>query len=464
MSFKLKFKLKQHTPIIHFQHDQAGATIRASELKPKLDKFLISKLEGINIGSDKTNFIRKYKHLLVGAGEHIALNYKIKVEVIAALTPRDGNSLKKFEGIRNDRNTGEQKPKMKYGEIKRDEEGAIIWERFGFPSFFGNMDKESSRKELKFCDTIEVTFFSFQSRIIELIKINFAEFLQQTNFGTRQGKGFGSFYLSVDDPYYIQQINSPYRFQIDVSKRNTVYEKMEDLFEGIDYLYRTIRSGINLKGRGGVDKIYFKSLMFMYAKNQNPPLQWDKKTIRDTFYANEDSYKKSKENRTDSNGSFLFKADNKNFLYRDLLGLSSEQEWMNYWDIVSKEDQKSEQVGNKQVPVIQRFKSPIVFKPILRPNGNVFDVYIFIDQIPEEYKASTFVIKSKKNPKKSFPLKIWKRFDLRNYLSFCFEEIFSKNGRFDESLFKDHVDCTDSKDSIYNKLMSIYQSISPNSQ
>ena len=38
--FKIKFTLKQHTPIIHFQSEQAGATLRATELKPKLDKFL----------------------------------------------------------------------------------------------------------------------------------------------------------------------------------------------------------------------------------------------------------------------------------------------------------------------------------------------------------------------------------------------------------------------------------------
>lgn len=42
--YKIEFKLKQHTPLIHFQHDQHGATLRASELKPKLDKFLIRKL------------------------------------------------------------------------------------------------------------------------------------------------------------------------------------------------------------------------------------------------------------------------------------------------------------------------------------------------------------------------------------------------------------------------------------
>lgn len=40
---KLTVTLKQHTPLIHFQHSQEGATLRASEVKPKLDKFIIER-------------------------------------------------------------------------------------------------------------------------------------------------------------------------------------------------------------------------------------------------------------------------------------------------------------------------------------------------------------------------------------------------------------------------------------
>ena len=42
---KLEIQLEAQTPILHFQPDTAGATVRASEVKPKLDKFLIKKLE-----------------------------------------------------------------------------------------------------------------------------------------------------------------------------------------------------------------------------------------------------------------------------------------------------------------------------------------------------------------------------------------------------------------------------------
>ncbi len=70
----LTFKLKQHTPIIHFQHDQHGATLRASELKPKLDKFLIKNFKEEEID---------YKKWLIGKGEHDALDYKVKIENVS---------------------------------------------------------------------------------------------------------------------------------------------------------------------------------------------------------------------------------------------------------------------------------------------------------------------------------------------------------------------------------------------
>ncbi|HIC77953.1 MAG TPA: hypothetical protein EYP02_02105, partial [Sulfurovum sp.] len=65
--FKLEFSLKQHTPLIHFQSEQFGATLRATELKPKLDRFLLEHVKGIPF-KENTN-------------GHRSLDYKVKVEV-----------------------------------------------------------------------------------------------------------------------------------------------------------------------------------------------------------------------------------------------------------------------------------------------------------------------------------------------------------------------------------------------
>ena len=51
-AFSLNYTLKAQSPMIHFQAQQQGATLRATEVKPKLDKFIIQKLGAENIPQD----------------------------------------------------------------------------------------------------------------------------------------------------------------------------------------------------------------------------------------------------------------------------------------------------------------------------------------------------------------------------------------------------------------------------
>ena len=67
--FKVSFTLKQHTPIIHFQSDQSGATLRATELKPKFDRFLMEQFE--KEGVDYSSYLIR--------GQEGALDYKVKI-------------------------------------------------------------------------------------------------------------------------------------------------------------------------------------------------------------------------------------------------------------------------------------------------------------------------------------------------------------------------------------------------
>jgi hypothetical protein len=64
------FKVKQHSPLIHFQHQQERATLRASEVKPKLDRFIINKYGGVAE-------LRKIHPDWFGSNKHDALDYKI---------------------------------------------------------------------------------------------------------------------------------------------------------------------------------------------------------------------------------------------------------------------------------------------------------------------------------------------------------------------------------------------------
>ena len=70
---KLCITLIAQSPMIHFQADSYGATLRGSELKPKLDRFLDNKIEKLGIKGEidkkKLSYIDKK-----------ALKYKVTIQ------------------------------------------------------------------------------------------------------------------------------------------------------------------------------------------------------------------------------------------------------------------------------------------------------------------------------------------------------------------------------------------------
>ena len=91
--------LEQQTPMIHFQSSEAGATLRASEVKPKLDKFLIKQLGD----GDYEKGIEKAKEKGWIIGGYPALNYKMRFKASgkdSASNPVSGkNKVGKIKGI-----------------------------------------------------------------------------------------------------------------------------------------------------------------------------------------------------------------------------------------------------------------------------------------------------------------------------------------------------------------------------
>ncbi len=230
--FKVEFTLKQHTPMIHFQAKtkDEGATLRATELKPKFDKFLIEYFEKNNI---------TYKDFLI-PGEKKALNYKVRVEEV-----------------------NESKP--------------FIYES----NFIGNMDDNAEKKNEKFSKgIIYLSFHSFYTPLILAIENNFSTFLLKENFGARTSKGFGSFYLFDNRNHtYIQPDFSKidkviYAFN---TNRNTC-------ISDIKLLNDFFRSGLNLpdpkdKSRS---RVYVKSALFSYLQDKTN-ISYEKKQIKHFF-------------------------------------------------------------------------------------------------------------------------------------------------------------------------------------
>lgn len=321
---RLEVKLKQHTPILHFQGRQKGATIRPTEFKSKLDKYIIDKA-----GED----LKKY---YVGNGEKPALDYKVRIS-------------SKNEPIENWPN------KVVY---------------------FGDLGEKESSKDLVWSKgEITIEFFSLQNKIIDLIKENLSDFLAITNFGTRQSKGFGSFYVDEKDPLY-KEIISKYSFTV----KETDFRR---LFEKIDLFYKSLRSGINLGMGNG---FYCKSAIFYYANSKG--YTWDKKAIK-THFLNEE-------------------VGQNEVIAKDILGLSTFENWREYSFKVMKANSN-----------VKRYQSPLFFKIIKEENS--YKVFLFVlenSEILNRVKREEFKISNGLN---DFRLRIGNNLSVKEFMEFVFD-------------------------------------------
>jgi hypothetical protein len=420
---RLEIKLKQHTPLIHFQHDQEGATLRASEVKPKLDRFVLTRLGQGNyqagIAQAKTN------GWLIGKGDHPALDYKMRIEA----------------------------PVGQIWEMSRDtgrvnQKGKPVFDIM--PLFFGNMgneeDSNAEPKKMAFSiDSVNLTISTVNETLLEFIKENLNAFFLYHNFGTRQSKGFGSF-MPESSPIakYITSDYAKFTFKLN----NAELEKwggFYNLFSGIVFFYKTLRSGINQNG------VYIKSLMYFYALDRME--YWDKRTIRYEFRHFTPDKLQDKGELADMKADGQNKKE-KSRLYRDMLGLSSSQTWNSYSkDVITKEHMPAPSEDQ-----IERFKSPILIKPIVQ-NGS-YDVYLIPSKVPTAYLNTTFDISSKNN-RSHFTMKTPKEFDVCDFLQFvtCQETYDMMTKRLNEIIEDAERERKGKAIRIAKTLLSIYNSL-----
>jgi len=222
-----EYVLKQHSPIIHFQHNQNNATLRATELKPRLDDLL-----------NNQNHDKRYKIRLIAKG-----------------------------------NQPQKDHRLYFGNMSRDKSE--------------KNKKHCSRVKGKLILQIN-TFFN--RALLAEIEQKLSACLAIHNFGARQTKGFGSFYFDQAfdnanpfDP--IEHINQVYRqaglcvFYFDIQDN---YKKQEDLdfaiFNHIQALYQAMKPGINEEFK--VKNSYLKSLLWQYFDKEHGPINWEKRMMK----------------------------------------------------------------------------------------------------------------------------------------------------------------------------------------
>jgi len=419
---KLEFTLRQHTPLIHFQHIQDGATLRATEVKPKLDRFLIDKLKKNN------QFDERW---LLGDESKASLDYKLFIY------PHDDS---------HEENIGIEL----YNAGNRN--------RKAIPLVLANMgvqarDRKYKRLVLygnsKNTGEILIEIFSFHNDLLNRIKEHFADFIFRNNFGNRQTKGFGAFYVHENDEIF-KNPSSKYWFSVDLSQQASNEEKIKRVFEHIHLLWKAFRSGLN---DGCRDKntqefkttFYFKSLIFAYAKSKN--IQWEKKTIKNHIFMDKLEEQKERKknivrspNRQISDKEFnkefpLFFESSTKYLMKDMLGLASEEEWIAEYDdkLIKKHVKKSENdsetvwIVPKEDEKIERYPSPVTFKPIFDENKNICKIFIFIKPMPQEMREQWFEIRNNAGDKLQLQIPKSEVANLTDFFLFLFDK---QNGKY----------------------------------
>lgn len=394
----LKVTLKQHTPLIHFQHDQDGATLRASEVKPKLDRFVLEKLG--NGQYQKGVDIAKKNNWLVGKGEHSALDYKMKIV-----------AEKIDKSIHLD-----SRLKKKYNERIRAKEFVYVAD---FPLLLSNMGgkkREDDLINLSYAKsvTLECIFFNKNDGktgseidfggLLTLIKKEIAVFFANNNWGQRKDKGFGSFTVEeIDGTKIIWDSKEMYNegtqlLQYEVN--NDGFQRIKNLFDVIDFYWKRLKSGINytvrcIDDKGNVTREnigwYEKSYLWIYLNKKK--CTWEKRQVKTDLGL--DCFRIATDPKIipNSNPAFFARAHLgcpiDGFTYKIPQGKIAKDRNGN---LLKYKEKIQEQEVKKNIVVdndkdIKRIASPIIFKPVFfhkkQPDGKITDfvsIYILYDK------------------------------------------------------------------------------------
>lgn len=358
-----EYKLVQHTPLIHFQHSEPHACLRATEVKPKLDRFLIEQLEKDDRFGDG-----RWKKWFVGDGSQQSFDYMMRITPNSEQVDRTQSIERAIAKIKN-------QDYKHFHEIHK--------------NYFGNMAsgnniqdtiRETFKESLFYKDGLTLTIRCFIPELLTLIDEHIRGFFMMHNFGTRQRKGFGSFTVDIST-----EPNAPKGFDL-VGKYcpNAYYCKLNDnvsadaLLDAVWVLSAFLRSGFN-RGEGN----YVRGFVFRYFQRVKNPLANDKAFVKQNVLHN--VYNEA------TRGEHLHPYGN-NVRYRYVRGLLGTNENSRFCRAPRGETREDRTVHNIYIHSaegVERFPSPLLFKPI----GKF--VFILPQKMPDEIFGSEFYILEK---------------------------------------------------------------------
>lgn len=405
---KIVVQLVQDTPMWHFQGAFDDCCLRATEVKPKLDRFLLAELDKgeLSVNGDgvpSTWWANEDK---------TALNYKMRISA-------ESRRIIESQVPDLDRRTGQQ---------RTDRNGKPVFRNL-YPIYFARVGAdETGDMELVMMKGIKVELIVSDDRLAECIEPIIPAFFASHSFGARQDKGFGCFRVSGAGS--TGKLSGASYYFIAPACNNSE-DKYQSLFHHINYFHKVIRSGVNERG------CYVKSMMYHYAKDKGD--DWDKPVIRTAFnFRNvlyrficgdvhiDELYDMDRRKVTNHDGSIKPVRNSlsdeyehnrelmgKKNLFRDALGLSTSQDWISYGNKV-----KTSLHGNENEEV--RFKSPVDYRPVPTTDG-AFIVYIIIHELPDELKQARFDISCDKSRVRLEGMKISNAISISDYFEFVYD-------------------------------------------
>ena len=362
--FKKEYKLKQHTMLLHFQAKPSSGEnvcLRASEVKPKLDRFILKKLGEIKTVKEKYSSWIQAEHL---NGEDVAFKYRMTiVRCSERMNIYETDHRSSFE-----KRNGVPEPEFVLPNI-----------------YYGNMGDGPERYGVFFIDGLKIQITCFIPDLKNFIDKYIAEFFAVTNFGTMQNKGFGSFTIEgTDDNTVIEALKNNYDskkcFKIAVNQSGYDNDTQKELFDTVKQVYSVMKSGQNImkKEKGKLvtncDK-YIRSFIYEYMHNEYK-VNGERVNI-----GNEKAYLKKKgiapirtthEPKNEHECDKQSDIDNNDFRFvRSLLGIAENIEWNEPEDEQASDKLRKEKISISDITYsdekdknIARCPSPIFLKII----------------------------------------------------------------------------------------------------
>lgn len=350
-----EYKLIQHSPLIHFQHSEPHACLRATEVKPKLDRFLIEQAKTDPLCSND-----KWKRWLIGDGSQQSFDYMMRI------TP-NGNVVEKSQTIEIAVANGQ-------GNIHKNYFGNMVTER--------GDDREAAIREkykesLFFPDGITLTIRCFIPDLLAFIDKHIRVFFMLHNFGTRQRKGFGSFTVDIageeNAPRGMDLIREycPNAFFCKLPEAPpTVKQRLDAIW----IISAFLKGGYN---NPGAANNYIRGFVFRYFRQQATPIGNDKAFVKQNVLYQAYNRAGQGEHRPPLGPNAGYER------YRYVRGLFGTNESSTFRPngFGRGPDYK---VFTRSSQGIERFPSPLLFKPI--------DGYVFIipQKMPERIFGAEF--------------------------------------------------------------------------